>query len=290
MKTETPPRVWYCGSIALVLDRPRVMGIVNVTPDSFSDGGQFDHHDVAVRHALQLVDEGADIIDIGGESTRPGATPVAMKTEIDRVVPVLKTLVSELEGRGIALSVDTRHAAVMEAALEVGAHIINDVSALRDANAIDVVANSSAGVCLMHMQLDPTRMQQAPTYVDPVAEVSGFLQERIDACHAGGIGVDRIVVDPGFGFGKTFEHNVALFQAIPAFAGLGVGVLVGLSRKAMIGQITGRPIAERMVGSVAAALMAADLGASILRAHNVRETVDALRVWSALRSDQATIH
>jgi dihydropteroate synthase len=261
--------------------RPLLMGIVNVTPDSFHDGGRYASPEAAIAQARRLIDEGADILDIGGESTRPGAQPVAVQEELARMLPVLRAL----RNAGVPLSVDTRQPQVMRAALAAGAAMINDVNALRAPGAIEAVAETDASVCLMHMQGEPRTMQQAPRYDDVVAEVTAFLRQRIDACVAAGIGRDRIVIDPGFGFGKRFEDNLALARALPELARL-APVLVGLSRKSMIGVMTGRAsTAERLAGSVAAALWAARRGAAILRVHDVAATRDALAVWRQLEGE-----
>jgi dihydropteroate synthase len=256
------------------------MGIVNVTPDSFSDGGRFFDASRATAHALAMREDGADVVDIGGESTRPGAEAVSADQELDRVMPVLAALVRE----GVCVSVDTLKPEVMRSALAAGAAIVNDVNAFRAPGAVDAVAASGAGVCIMHMQGTPATMQQAPHYDDVVAEVSAFLVERATALEAAGVARERIVLDPGFGFGKTLEHNRTLFHALPRLASLGYPLLVGVSRKKMIGELTGRAMGERTSGSVAAALVAAQNGASVLRVHDVRETVDALKVWMNLRA------
>jgi dihydropteroate synthase len=257
---------------------PLVMGIVNITPDSFHDGGRFAAAGDAIAHARRLIDEGADLLDLGGESTRPGAAPVPAEEELARVLPVLEAV----RGGGVPVSVDTRHPAVMRAALAAGAAMINDVNALRAPGAIEAVAGTDASVCLMHMQGEPRTMQQAPRYADVVAEVTAFLAARIEACVAAGIDRGRIVIDPGFGFGKRFDDNVALARALTALAGL-APVLAGFSRKSMIGVMTGRAsTADRLAGSVAAALWAARQGAAILRVHDVAATRDALSVWRQL--------
>jgi dihydropteroate synthase len=255
------------------------MGIVNVTPDSFSDGGRFLDASRAVEHALRLREEGADIVDLGGESTRPGAEPVSTDRELDRVMPVLAQLVRE----NVCVSIDTLKPEVMRAAVAAGAAIVNDVNAFRAPGAVEAVADSGAGVCVMHMQGEPRTMQVSPHYGDVVREVSEFLLDRARVLEAAGVAKDRIVLDPGFGFGKTVEHNRALFAALPRLAALGYPLLVGVSRKKMIGDFTGRGAGERAAGSVAAALLAAQNGASVLRVHDVRETVDALKVWMNLR-------
>jgi len=255
------------------------MGIVNVTPDSFSDGGRFFASDRAIAHGLTLVGEGADLLDIGGESTRPGAAPVPLDEELERVLPV----VEGLRQAGVPLSVDTQKPAVMRAALAAGADMINDVNALRAAGAVEVVAPTNAAVCLMHMQGEPRTMQLCPTYTDVVEEVRDFLDERLKALEAAGIARERIVIDPGFGFGKNLQHNLDLLRRLDAFATLGVPVLAGLSRKSMLGQITGKAVEARLHASVAAALIAALKGARILRVHDVAATRDALAVLAAVQ-------
>ena len=251
------------------------MGVVNVTPDSFSDGGQFLDRDAAIAHGRRLIEEGADILDIGGESSRPGAQAVAEQEELARVLPVLRAL------KDVPVSVDTRRPVVMRAVLAEGASMINDIDALTAPGALEAVAGSNCGVCLMHKQGDPATMQRDPKYRDVVREVLGFLQEKILSCENKGIRKDRITIDPGFGFGKTIEHNFALLKALPAFAALGVPVVAGWSRKSTLGAITGRPVTERLAASLAAALLAAQHGARILRVHDVKETRDALAIWQA---------
>ncbi|SFN06346.1 dihydropteroate synthase [Formivibrio citricus] len=268
-----------CGRFELLLHRPLVMGIVNVTPDSFSDGGCFDSTAAAAAHARKLVEAGADILDIGGESTRPGAATVPVEEEIRRVVPVLQAL----QSMNVPLSVDTRKPEVMRAALEAGVDLVNDIAALEGVGALELVAQSGAAVCLMHKQGDPRSMQSAPEYADVVAEVTNYLAARRDAALAAGIARERILLDPGFGFGKTFEHNVALFRALAAMRQeLGCPLLVGVSRKSMLGQITGKPVGERASASVAAAVLAAQAGAEVIRVHDVAGTVDALKVLRTL--------
>jgi dihydropteroate synthase len=274
MRTE---RVLRCGRHVLDLARPRIMGILNVTPNSFSDGGRYFNAARALEHARRMIDDGADLVDIGGESTRPGAQPVDEAEELARVIPLVTALVAE----GVPVSVDTRKPAVMRAALAAGASMINDVCGLTAPGAIEAVAAADAGVCLMHMQGDPRTMQQAPSYADVVAEVRAFLVARAAACEAAGIARDRIVLDPGFGFGKTLAHNLALLTGLPALAATGYPVLAGLSRKASLGEITGRAVDERLAASLAAALAAVARGATLLRVHDVRETRDALAVWLA---------
>ena len=267
-----------CGKFRLDLSRPLVMGIVNVTPDSFSDGGRHPDSEAALAHAWQLIEEGADMLDIGGESTRPGAAKVGVPEELDRVLPVLEGL-SEAP---VPLSVDTRKPEVMRAALAVGADMINDVSALCEPEALAVMAESRAAVCLMHMQGSPENMQFKPHYQDVASEVMTFLRMRVIAVQAAGIARERIVIDPGFGFGKTQAHNIALLHGLDAFAELDVPVMAGLSRKSMLGAITGRPVEQRLAASLAAALLAVQHGAKIVRVHDVRATVDALKVWHAV--------
>jgi dihydropteroate synthase len=261
---------------------PLLMGVVNVTPDSFHDGGRYAAADDAVAHARRLIDEGADLLDLGGESTRPGAVPVSAEEELRRVLPVLEAL----RGCGVPVSVDTRQPAVMRTALAAGAAMINDVYALRAPGALEAVAGTDASVCLMHMLGEPRTMQQAPRYADVVGEVTAFLAARIDACVTAGIDRGRIVIDPGFGFGKRLEDNLALARALAELATL-APVLVGFSRKSMIGALTGRAAtADRLAGSVAAALWAARHGAAILRVHDVAETRDALAVWRQLEGGE----
>ena len=257
-----------------------VMGIVNVTPDSFSDGGKHLQRDAALVHARQLIAEGADMLDIGGESTRPGASPVGAQEEMDRVLPIIE----ELRDAAVPISVDTFKPEVMLAAIAAGAHMVNDINALQDAAAMNAVAASNAAVCLMHKQGNPLTMQEQPVYRNVVAEVSEFLQERIAAAEAAGIQRDRIVIDPGFGFGKTLAHNLALLQRLNELAALGVPVLAGLSRKSMLGALTGQDVAQRMPASVAAALIAVQRGANIVRVHDVHATVDALKILYAVNT------
>jgi dihydropteroate synthase len=266
---------------ALALRRPLLMGIVNVTPDSFHDGGRYATAGAAIAQAYRLIEDGADLIDVGGESTRPGAFPVAVDEELARVLPVLEAV----RGIGVPVSVDTRHPEVMRAVLAAGCAMINDVNALRAPGAVEAVAGTDASVCLMHMQGEPRTMQAAPRYADVVGEVTAFLQARIETCIAAGIERSRIVVDPGFGFGKRLQDNVALARALPRLAQL-APVLVGLSRKSMIGALTGRAATqERLAGSLAAALWAARQGAAILRVHDVAATRDALAVWRQLEGE-----
>ena len=276
---DTVPQLDCAGRI-LRLDRPQVMGIVNVTPDSFSDGGAHDTTDAAVAHALRLVEEGADALDIGGESTRPGAAEVEVEEELRRVVPVIERLAAQV---AVPISIDTSKPEVMRAAVEAGAGMINDVYGLRREGALDAAAALGVPVVLMHMQGEPRSMQAAPQYDDVVGEVHRFLAERIFAAEMAGIPKQRIVVDPGFGFGKDTAHNLQLLAQFERFAELGVPVLAGLSRKRSIGELTGRDVpADRVAGSVAAHLIAAQRGAAIVRVHDVAATVDALKVWNAV--------
>ncbi|MFZ3019305.1 MAG: dihydropteroate synthase [Gallionella sp.] len=270
----------HCGQFKLDLSRPLVMGIVNVTPDSFSDGGRYVSTSAAIDHAHKLIADGADILDVGGESTRPGAAPVGVQEELDRVLP----LVEGLRGIDIPISIDTFKPAVMRAALAAGACMVNDVNALLAEGALDAVARSDTAVCLMHKQGDPQNMQQQPHYQDVSAEVSRFLRERIAAAEAAGIARERIVIDPGFGFGKTLAHNLELLRRLDTLCELGVPVLAGMSRKSMLGAITGHDVGERQAASIAAALIAVQRGAAIVRVHDVRETVDALKIWNAVNS------
>ena len=270
-------RVLRCGRFTLSLRRPLVMGVLNLTRDSFSDGGRYLDPRAALEHARQLAYDGADIIDIGAESTRPGAAPVPEAEEAARVLPLL----SALAAIELPLSVDTRKPGVMRAAIDSGASMINDVAALRAPGAVDTVASSDVAVCLMHMQGDPQTMQAAPEYGDVVADVASFLRQRVQVCRDAGIAEDRIVIDPGFGFGKRVDHNLAMLQRLNELTALGLPLLAGLSRKATIGRLTGREPGDRLAGSLGAALSAVAHGASIVRVHDVRETVDALKVWNS---------
>jgi dihydropteroate synthase len=269
-----------CAGRMLRLDRPRVIGIVNVTPDSFSDGGEHAALEAAIAHGLRLAEEGADALDIGGESTRPGARDVSIDEELRRVIPVIKALAQQTS---LPISIDTSKPEVMRAAVAAGAGMINDVYALRRDGALDTAASLGMPVVLMHMQGEPRSMQDAPDYDDVVAEVHRFLAERIFAAEMAGIDKKRIVVDPGFGFGKTAAHNLLLLAQLERFTELGVPVLAGLSRKKTIGDLTGRDNPhDRVHGSVAAALIAAQRGAKLLRVHDVAATIDALKVWNAV--------
>ncbi|MBL4621777.1 MAG: dihydropteroate synthase [Immundisolibacteraceae bacterium] len=268
-----------CGGRPLNLGSPVVMGVLNVTPDSFSDGG--DHFDtsLAIERGITMISDGAAIVDIGGESTRPGAEPVSIQQELDRVLPVLEVLVAEVD---VPISVDTRHAEVMAAVIDAGAGMINDVNALRDPGAVAAVSQSSVAVCLMHMHANPETMQDNPQYSDPVQEIYDFLAVRVSAAEAAGIDRRRLILDPGFGFGKTLNHNLQLLANLERFSTLGFPLLVGLSRKSMIGEILGVPASERLYGSVAAAVLAVERGAQIIRCHDVAETCQALKVVAAI--------
>jgi dihydropteroate synthase len=270
-----------CGRFRLSLERPLIMGVVNITPDSFSDGGRFLNPAAAVAHARRLIDEGADLIDLGAESSRPGAAAVvSAEEELRRLLPVLRGL----RDAPVPVSVDTTKPEVMRAALAEGASVINDINALRAAGAIAAVAATDASVCLMHMQGTPGTMQQHPSYDNVVAEVKAFLSERVRAVRDAGIAAERIAIDPGFGFGKTLEHNLELLRHLREFTQLGAPVLAGWSRKSSLGRITGKPAADRLAASVAAALIAAQNGAGILRVHDVAATRDALAVLAAVEN------
>ena len=255
------------------------MGVVNVTPDSFSDGGRFFDSDAAVRQARKLVAQGADIVDIGGESSRPGALPVSVQEEMDRVLPVLE----ELKDLQKPVSVDTRRPEVMKAALRAGASMINDIEALTSPGALEAVAKSECAVCLMHKKGDPLTMQRGPHYDDVVGEVFDFLKERVESVQRAGVAPDRIVVDPGFGFGKTLAHNLELLRNLRIFEKLNAPLLAGWSRKSSLGRITGRAEGDRLPASLAMALLSLQGGATILRVHDVRETKDVIEVWKAFR-------
>jgi len=271
-----------CGPRTLDLAIPRVMGILNVTPDSFSDGGRFVDVARAVEHGLAMAAAGADFIDVGGESTRPGARDVGEAEEIERVVPVIAALTAAVD---IPVSIDTSKAGVITAALNAGASMVNDVRALQEPGALEATAASpTAAICLMHMQGAPRTMQHDPRYTDVVAEVGNFLRARMAACEQAGIARERIVVDPGIGFGKRLEHNLALLAALPQLRGLGVPVLIGVSRKSMLGTLLGRGVEQRLAGSLALATASVLGGASILRVHDVGETVDAVRAAAALKA------
>jgi len=268
-----------CGRFRLPLARPLIMGVVNLTPDSFSDAGQFATPQAAVAHARRLCDEGADIIDIGGESTRPGSSGVRLDAERRRVLPVLE----QLAAGPVPVSVDTQKPELMRDAIAAGASMINDINALLAPGAIAAVAASDVALCLMHKQGSPANMQADPHYEDVVAEVLAFLSQRVEAVRAAGVATERIVIDPGFGFGKSLEHNLELLRYLERFAAAGPVLLAGISRKSMLGRVTGRAVDERVYASVAAALIAAQKGARILRVHDVAATRDALAVWDAVR-------
>jgi dihydropteroate synthase len=277
MPAPAPPGLSFAG---LALNQPRLMGVVNVTPDSFSDGGETFGTEAAVRHGLRLVEDGADLIDVGGESTRPGAEPVDVVEERRRVVPVVRALARE----GVLVSIDTRRAAVMAAAIDAGARVINDVSALtHDPAALALAAAAPVAVVLMHMQGEPRTMQDAPAYSDPAAEIATWLSARVDACAAAGIARSRIALDPGIGFGKTVAHNVEILARLSIYARVGLPIVIGVSRKSLIARLSrGEPPKERVAGSIAAALFAVVHGAHILRVHDVADTKQALSVWRAL--------
>lgn len=264
----------------LQFDVPAVMGILNVTPDSFSDGGRFAGRDAALRQAEAMARDGAAIIDVGGESTRPGAADVSEQEELDRVLPVIEAVVAAVD---TAVSIDTSKPAVMRAAVGAGAAMINDIRALREEGALRAAAELQCAVCLMHMQGQPRSMQQEPAYGDVVAEVTEFLAQRVRACVAAGLAEERIIVDPGFGFGKTRRHNIELLANLRQLQSTGRPILAGLSRKSTLGELTGRDVGERLPASIAAAVIAVMKGATIVRVHDVRETVDALRVAAAVR-------
>ena len=277
---STSGNVLRCKDTLVDLRLPAVMGVLNVTPDSFSDGGRFLDTEAAVRHGISLAEQGAAFIDVGGESTRPGADPVGVEEELRRVIPVIE----RLRGATAALiSIDTSKPEVMRAAAAAGAALINDVRALREPGALAAARDSGCGVCLMHMQGEPRTMQHEPVYADVVSEVRAFLAERVAACRSAGIEAQRLAVDPGFGFGKTLEHNLTLLRHLGALSAVGRPLAVGLSRKSMVGKLTGHPEGERVLGSVVLAVLAALAGASIVRAHDVAATVEALRVVTAVR-------
>ncbi|MGK8709733.1 dihydropteroate synthase [Metapseudomonas otitidis] len=270
-----------CGNRVLDLGRPHVMGILNVTPDSFSDGGRFSQRDAALRHASAMVASGATLIDVGGESTRPGARPVSPTEELERVAPVVEAIARELD---VIISLDTSTPAVMREGARLGAGLINDVRALRRDGALDAAADSGLPVCLMHMRGEPGNMQDAPAYDDVVREVGEFLQERMRACGEAGIPEERIVLDPGFGFAKSLQHNLVLFRHLAELGRLGRPLLVGVSRKSMIGQVLGRDVDQRLYGSLGLAALAVSKGACILRVHDVAETVDVIRMIAAVEA------
>lgn len=273
-----PNKVLLCGRFQLDLSRPLIMGILNITPDSFSDGGRYLREDTALQHASEMILQGADIIDVGGESTRPGAEQVSVQQELDRVMPVLE----RLQNLGVPLSVDTRKSEVMQEALALGVDMVNDIGALEADGALEIVAASKAAVCLMHKQGEPNSMQRAPVYGDVVAEVAAYLRQRADLAQAAGILPQRIVIDPGFGFGKTVDHNITLLQKLANLSLNGLPVLVGLSRKSMLGAITGNTAGDRVHESVAAALLAIQRGAAVVRVHDVKPTRDAIKIMEKI--------
>jgi dihydropteroate synthase len=281
--TATPHPLWQCRARALDLRTPVVMGVLNVTPDSFSDGGRFTQREAALKQASRLIDEGAAILDIGGESTRPGASPAGVDQELERVIPVIEAVRRESE---VFISVDTSKPQVMTAAVAAGADIINDVRALAEPGAVEAAAASGAGICLMHMQGEPRTMQDAPQYENVVEDVGAFLAARMRACREAGIDAARLTIDPGFGFGKLITHNLALLRQLAALQALGVPMVVGLSRKSMLARITGRGVEDRLAGSVALAAIAVLHGARIVRAHDVAATLDAVRVAAAVREGE----
>ena len=275
-----------CGNKHLDLSSPKIMGILNITPDSFSDGGSYYHAgrlslNLVLKRAQVMLEEGADVLDVGGESTRPGAAPVSEQQELDRVIPVVEALVEKL---GALVSVDTSTAMVIRESARKGAAMLNDVRALTRSGALQAATESGLPVCLMHMKGQPKDMQQAPHYDDVVEEVSSFLYQRISACEQAGLSKDRILIDPGFGFGKTLTHNLALLARLSELSILGAPILVGLSRKSMLGQLLNRKLEERLPGSLALALAAIDRGAAIIRVHDVSATKDALTVYTAIKN------
>lgn len=268
-----------CGNRVLVFDAPKVMGILNVTPDSFSDGGRYTAVEIALRHAEGMVNAGAAIIDVGGESTRPGAPAVSEAEELDRVIPVVEAIARELD---VVISLDTSTPAVMREGARAGAGLINDVRSLRRSGALEAAAASDLAICLMHMQGEPSTMQQAPVYTDVAGEVGAFLAEQVRRCEAAGIARERLVLDPGYGFAKTLEHNLELFKRQAELLAFGLPLLVGVSRKSMIGAVTGRPVEGRLAGGLALAALALVKGAQILRVHDVAETVDVVKMITAV--------
>lgn len=279
--SDTAHPVLHCGKQTLDLSLPHVMGILNATPDSFSDGGRYTNRDSALRRALDMQAAGASIIDVGGESTRPGAARVSVQQELDRVAPLVEAIAQETE---LIISVDTSTPEVIRETARLGAGLINDVRALQRDGALAAVAVSGLPVCLMHMRGEPQTMQDAPHYADVAREVAAFLQERMAACQQAGISAERIVLDPGFGFAKTVQHNYELFQRLPELHSLQRPLLVGVSRKSMVGHILDKPVSQRLSGSLALAVMALERGAKILRVHDVVETMDALKVFNAVQS------
>lgn len=283
MSSSVSPATLSCGGRLLDLTRPHVMGILNVTPDSFSDGGRFKALDAALRHAESMVTAGATLVDVGGESTRPGAPPVSVQEELARVVPVVEAIAARLD---VVVSVDTSTPEVIAEAAARGAGLVNDVRALRRPGALEAAVRSGLPVCLMHMRGEPGDMQDNPSYQNVVAEVGRFLLERVETCVGAGIARERILLDPGFGFAKSLDHNLSLFKHLPELVALGYPLLVGVSRKSMIGGVLGKPVGERLYGGLALAALAAAQGARILRVHDVAETVDALRMIAAVQAAQ----
>lgn len=271
--------------IELDLNRPIVMGILNVTPDSFSDGGIYNRYDYALKHVASMVDDGATIIDIGGESTRPGASEVSLQQELDRVIPIIEAVTDRFE---VWVSVDTSKAVVMAEAARAGAHIINDVRSLHEPGALETAAETGLPICIMHMLGQPKTMQQTPNYKNVVAEVKQYLSNQIDRCEAAGIAKSRLIIDPGFGFGKNLAHNYQLLAKLNEFQALGVPLLVGMSRKTMIGELLDVPLEKRLIGGIACAVIAAMQGAQIIRAHDVKETVQAMKIVQATLSVKET--
>ena len=284
---HSKPTTWRCGRFLFDFakrNRPIVMGILNATPDSFSDGGKFRSPKDAIAQAERMLAYGVDLIDIGGESTRPGAEPVGLQEELDRVLPVIEAL----KDCGVPLSIDTYKSETMRHALNAGVDCVNDIWALRQTGAVDAVLESqNCGIVLMHMQRDPLTMQFNPEYINVIAEVKQFLKDQADLLISSGIANDRIAIDPGFGFGKSLEHNLNMLTNFSEFSSLGLPVLAGISRKSMIGKVTGKDTNDRVAPSIAAAIMAADRGAAIVRVHDVAETVDALKLWEAIQLDMS---
>lgn len=269
------------GNHFISLSQPHVMGILNVTPDSFSDGGKHASVEKALKHALEMVEQGATFIDIGGESTRPGAPDVSLQEELDRTIPVIEAVARNSD---CVISIDTSKAQVMTEAVKAGAGLINDVRALQEPNALEAAANAKVPVCLMHMQGEPRTMQHNPSYNDVVSDVSAFLSERVKACEAKGIAKEQVLLDPGYGFGKSLEHNYALVKHLPEIMELGFPVLVGMSRKSMIGNLLNRKVDERLAGSISLATIVAQMGAHIIRVHDVAETADAVNIVKMLNT------
>jgi len=279
---QITPVAWSCGRFLFDWSQrtsPVVMGILNLTPDSFSDGGKFTGRDEALRQAERMMAQGAEMIDVGGESSRPGSEPLSLQEELDRVMPILEVL----KDAPVAISLDTYKAKVMQAAIELGVDCINDIWAFRQPHAIEAIAKSSCGVMLMHMQKDPQTMQFDPHYKDVVSEVNGFLIERCVTLEDEGIARERLAIDPGFGFGKTVQHNMAMLAYFKTFCQHGLPVVAGISRKSSLGAVTGRDVEHRVTASVAAALMAIERGAKVVRVHDVAETMDAVKIWSVIQ-------